>query len=84
MNLWTQLRNNSLARIGAIVLLLFYTLVICADWVAPYDPYFSEASTALLPPTQVYWRNHQTQDWIGPHVYPTQQGALDLNTGDRT
>jgi len=84
MNLWTQLRNNTLARMGAILLLIFYTLVICADWVAPYDPYFSEASSALLPPTQVYWRDHQTQDWIGPHVYPTQQGALDLNTGDRT
>ena len=83
MKLWTQLRDNSLARVGAIVLLTFYTLVILADWVAPYDPYFSEASSALLPPTQVYWRNQQTQAWMGPHVYPTQQGALDLDTGDR-
>ena len=83
MNLWTALRYHSLARLSAILLLIFYTTVFFADWIAPYDPYTSEASAALLPPSKIYWQDQQTGQWIGPHVYPTEQGALNLETGDR-
>lgn len=82
MNWWQRLRNNSLAKLGAILLLIFYLAVFAAEFVAPYDPYASQPDGALLPPTQVYWRNAAGQ-WIGPHVYPTTQGPVDLNTGDR-
>jgi peptide/nickel transport system permease protein len=79
---WRRLKNNFLARFGAILLLIFYLTVIAADFVAPYDPYVSQADGSLLPPTQIYWRN-QTGQWIGPHVYPTTQSPTDLTTGDR-
>ena len=82
MNWWQRLKNNPLARFGAILLLVFYLAVIAAEFVAPYDPYISQADGALLPPTQIYWNNQQGQ-FIGPHVYPTTQGPVDLNTGDR-
>jgi peptide/nickel transport system permease protein len=36
----------------------------------------------LLPPTQIYWQD-QSGTFVGPHVYPTTQGPVDLNTGDR-
>jgi len=83
MNLWIALRHHSLARLSAVLLLIFYVTVFFADWIAPYDPYLSEASAALLPPSQIYWRDHTTKNWLGPHVYPTEQGPLDLETGDR-
>jgi peptide/nickel transport system permease protein len=82
MNWWQKLKNNSLARFGAIILLFFYLTVIAAEFVAPYDPYDSQADGSLLPPTQIYWRNEQGE-FIGPHVYPTTQGPVDLETGDR-
>jgi peptide/nickel transport system permease protein len=82
MNWWQRLKKNALARFGALVLLLFYLSVIGAEFVAPYDPYVSQPDGALLPPTQVYWTT-QAGQFIGPHVYPTTQGAVDLNTGDR-
>lgn len=82
MNWWQKLKRNSLARWGALVLLVFYLTVIFAEFVAPYDPYSSQLDGALLPPTQVYWRN-ETGQFIGPHVYPTTQGPVDLETGDR-
>ena len=82
MNWWQRLQNNFLARLGALFLLVFYLVVLAADFVAPYDPYASQANGSLLPPTQIYWRNQQGQ-WIGPHVYPTTQGPVDLETGDR-
>lgn len=83
MNWWRKLRKNSLARLGASLLLLFYLIAITADFVAPYSPYTSEVNGSLLPPTEIYWRNQQTQEWIGPHVYPTEQGKVDLETGER-
>lgn len=83
MNWWSRLKKNPLARFGAIVLIIFYIAAIAAEFVAPYDPYVSQPDGSLLPPTTVYWRNQQTQAWIGPHVYPTIQGPTDLETGDR-
>ncbi|MBE9181045.1 ABC transporter permease [Oculatella sp. LEGE 06141] len=82
MNWWQKLRSNSLAKFGAIVLLIFYLSVIAAEFVAPYDPYTSQLDGSLLPPTQIHW---QTQDgrFIGPHVYRVTQGPVDLETGDR-
>lgn len=82
MNWWRNLKNNPLARFGAMLLLVFYILVIAADFVAPYDPYASQPDGALLPPTQIHLFNRSGQ-FIGPHVYPTTQGPVDLNTGDR-
>ncbi|NEQ20395.1 MAG: ABC transporter permease [Microcoleus sp. SIO2G3] len=82
MNWWQKLKKNPLARLGALLLLVFYIAVIAADFVAPYDPYASQPNGSLLPPTPIYWRN-QDRQFIGPHVYPTTQGPTDLETGDR-
>lgn len=82
MNWWQKLQKNFLARLGALLLLLFYFTVIAADFVAPYDPYASQPNGSLLPPTQVYWQNPQGQ-WISPVIYPTTQGPVSLETGDR-
>lgn len=83
MNWWRRLKKNPLARFGAVVLLILYIAVIGSDFIAPYDPYASQPNGALLPPTQIYWVNQNTRQFIGPHVYPTTQGPVDLETGDR-
>ena len=82
MNWWQKQKKNPLARFGALLLLIFYVVVIAADFVAPYDPYASQRDGSLLPPTQIYWRT-QAGQFIGPHVYPTTQGKTSLETGDR-
>ncbi|WP_338441335.1 ABC transporter permease [Synechococcus elongatus IITB4] len=73
---------GSLTRWGLTILLLLYLGALGANWIAPYDPYASQADAALLPPSQIYWRDRQGQ-WIGPHVYPVRQGPIDLKTGQR-
>ncbi len=78
---WNKLKNNPLARFGAVVLIVFYIAVIFADLVAPYNPLAQQPSGSLLPPTQIYWRNQETGRFIGPHVYPTIQGPIDVDTG---
>ncbi|MEA5508636.1 ABC transporter permease [Crocosphaera sp. UHCC 0190] len=83
MNWWQKLQNNPLARFGAILLIIFYIAVIAADFVAPYDPYSSQADGSLLPPTQIHWTT-PTGEFIGPHVYPTTQSPTNVETGKRT
>lgn len=78
---WQKLKKNPLAQMALIVLVLFYVAVIFADFVAPYDPIAQQPSGSLLPPTQIYWRSQETNQFIGPHVYPTIQGPIDLDTG---
>jgi peptide/nickel transport system permease protein len=82
MNWWQNLKNNPLARFGVVLLLLFYTVALLADFVAPYDPYDSQLNGSLLPPTQIHL-NTADGRFIGPHVYPTTQGPVDANTGNR-
>ena len=83
MNWWQKLQDNPLARFGAILLIIFYVAVIAADFVAPYDPYSSQADGSLLPPTHIHWTNQEGQ-FIGPHVYPTTQSPTDIETGKRS
>ncbi|MCL1467369.1 ABC transporter permease [Argonema galeatum] len=82
MNWWQKLKKNPLARLGALLLLVFYLAVIAADFVAPYDAYASQPNGSLLPPTQIYLKTPEGK-FIGPHVYPTTQGPVELTTGDR-
>ena len=83
MTWWQKLRKNSLAQVGALILLVFYLTVFLAEFTAPYDPYFSAPSASLLPPTEVFWHNQTTGEFIGPHVYPTTQGPVSIETGER-
>ncbi|MEM1366589.1 MAG: ABC transporter permease [Cyanobacteria bacterium P01_H01_bin.15] len=80
---WQRLVNNSLARWGVIALLVLYITVIFADFVAPYDAYSGQTDGSLLPPTRIYLRSQTTNQWLGPHVYPTTQGPVDLETGEQ-
>lgn len=82
MNWWKNLQKSPLAKVGAILLLIFYLTAIAADFIAPYNPYESQLDGSLLPPTQIYWKNPQGE-WIGPHVYPTTQGPVEIETGNR-
>lgn len=82
MNWWQQLKQNGLARAGAIALVLMYLMVIAAEFVSPYDPYVAQDDGSLLPPTAIHWTDPQGK-WIGAHVYPTTQGQTDIDTGDR-
>ncbi len=83
MNGWARLRSNPLAWASALVLTILYLIAFFGDFVAPYSPYDAVKNGALLPPTAIYWHHPQTGERLGPHVYPTFQGKIDLATGDR-
>ncbi|PZU97924.1 MAG: ABC transporter substrate-binding protein [Pseudanabaena sp.] len=82
MTWWKRLRANPLAWIGIVILTIFYAAALLADLITPYGVNESAKNGSLLPPTQIYWQDQQGQ-FIGAHVYPTTQGKVDLDTGDR-
>jgi peptide/nickel transport system permease protein len=82
MKWWQKINKNPLAKYGAIILLFLYVIVVAADFIAPYSPYTSQIQGSLLPPTKIYW-NSPDGKFIGPHVYPTTQGNIDIDTGKR-
>lgn len=82
MKWWSRLKKNPLAQLGAVILIGFYLCAIFANFIAPYSPYTTQLDGALLPPTSIYLQNQQGE-FIGPHVYPTSQGPVDIDTGER-
>ncbi|MBF2099195.1 MAG: ABC transporter permease [Gloeomargaritaceae cyanobacterium C42_A2020_066] len=82
MRWWPSLRRNTLARWGALLLFILYLGALGSDFLSPSDPLVGQVNGALLPPTRIYWRDAAGR-WLGPHVYPTTQGPLNLETGEQ-
>lgn len=74
MNWWQNLRNNPLARLGAVLLLIFYTVALFAEFVAPYDPlrlsikrFIAATDSDLFKhPRRALYRAPRLSDYSGP------------------
>jgi len=64
--MWWRFRRHKLAMIAAVILIIFYLVVIFADFLAYADPHMSEAQRSLLPPQPIHWYDGDT---FRPHVF---------------
>jgi peptide/nickel transport system permease protein len=64
--MWWRFRRHTLAKAGAIVVILFYLVALLADFLAYSDPAFVEAQRSLLPPHGIQWIDDGR---FAPHVY---------------
>ncbi|GIV79194.1 ABC transporter permease [Litorilinea aerophila] len=64
--MWWRFRKHKLAMVAAVVLILFYLVVIFADFLAYADPHKSEAQRSLLPPQPIHWFDDGR---FRPHVF---------------
>lgn len=64
--MWWRFRKHKLAMAAAIVLIIFYLVVLFADFLAYADPHKSEAQRSLLPPQPIHWFDG---DEFRPHVF---------------
>ena len=53
--MWWRFRKHTLAMISAVVLIVFYLVVIFAPSLAYVDPELSEAQRGLMPPQKIHW-----------------------------
>lgn len=78
--MWWRFRRHRLAMIGAAVVILFYLVVIFADFIAYANPNASEAQRAYISPQPVHWMHDGR--FVGPYVYGLA-GKRDLVTFQR-
>lgn len=64
--MWWRFRRHRLAMVGGIVVLLFYTVVVFADFLAYASPQASEAERSLMPPQRIYLFDEGS---FNPHVF---------------
>jgi len=65
--MWWRFRKHRLALIGAAVVLLFYGVVVFADFLAYSDPEASEAQRGLIAPQPIHWFDDDGSFF--PHVW---------------
>jgi len=74
--MWWRFRRHRLAMIGTAVVLLFYLVVVLAEFLAYASPTASEAQRSLLPPQWIRWFD---EGRLMPHVLGLR-GIRDPNT----
>jgi peptide/nickel transport system permease protein len=74
-----RFRRHRLAIIGGATVVLFYLVVVFADFLAYSDPFASSADRSLVPPQGLYLFDHGT---FSPHVFRLQ-GVRDMSTFQR-
>ena len=64
--MWWRYRKHRLAMAAAIVLIIFYIVVLIADFLAYADPDASEAQRSVMPPQPIHWIDNGK---LSPYVY---------------
>lgn len=64
--MWWRFRRHRLAMVAAVVILLFYSIVLFADFLAYSSPNTSDAQLSLLPPQPIHWFD---EGRFRPHVW---------------
>jgi peptide/nickel transport system permease protein len=64
--MWWRYRKHYLAMAGAIMLILFYGVVVAADFLAYADPEATEAERSLVSPQSIHWLDNGR---FSPYVY---------------
>jgi peptide/nickel transport system permease protein len=77
--MWWRFRKHRLAMAGTIVLILFYLVVVSADFLAYSDPDASEAMRSLMLPQPINWID---DGQFSPFVYGIK-GTRDPKTFKR-
>ena len=79
--MWWRFRKHKLAMISAVIVILFYGMVVLADFLAYADPEVSDAQRGLIAPQPIVWFDPDTGGWF-PHV-PGLVGKRDPLTFKR-
>ena len=73
--MWWRFRKHKMAMVGAVVVILFYSVAAFADFLAISDPRLSDVEVAYLQPQTVHWFD----GGLSPHVKKVI-GARDPET----
>jgi len=66
---WRQLKRYRLALAGGVTLIVLYTAMVLAEFLAPYGLDQSDRTLFYAPPTSVHWRDARGHWHLRPFVY---------------
>ncbi len=69
MSILNKLLKDPISRIGLLVLLILYTLIIFCDFIAPYNPNTRDPKASYMPPSMVYFFDQGVPSF--PFIYKT-------------
>jgi len=65
-----RFKKHRLGNIGFVILVLFYTLALFADFVSPYSMAWTDKTKSYHPPSKIYWTyNDGEKTRFKPYVY---------------
>ncbi len=70
--MWWKFRKHKMAMVASVLIVLIYGIAVFAEFVAPYDPEFQEASMAYRPPTTIHLIDAEGHWHVRPFIYGTQ------------
>ncbi|MFC1540991.1 ABC transporter permease [Candidatus Latescibacterota bacterium] len=66
---WRYLIRNRMAMIGGIILIVFYTFALCANFIAPYGMNEQNRTLFYCPPTRPHFIDESGSFHLRPFVY---------------
>lgn len=72
------------ARVGLAIAVVFLLLTVTAPWIAPYDPYDQDLSSALSPPSADHWfgADQYGRDVLSRVMYGTRTALVAIVVAD--
>lgn len=70
--MWYDFKKHRLALVGGTVVLLFYLVALFTEFIAPYDPFFRDIYSPLVPPMSIHIRDEEGR-FHRPFVYGIRQ-----------
>ena len=69
--MWWRFRKHRLALLAVLVVILYYTVALLAEYVAPYDPERQDVQSAYRPPMRIHLLDPDGRLRLRPFVYGT-------------
>ncbi|MCD6289949.1 MAG: ABC transporter permease [Anaerolineae bacterium] len=66
---WRRFLRNRLAIVSGIILILFYLMIIFADFLAPYDYMKTQEDYIFMPPQHIHFIDKEGHFHLRPFVY---------------
>ena len=74
---WWRFRKHKLALVSGIIVILFYLVVLFADFLAVTSPHSTNSARSYIPPQKIHW--FDADGSFKPHVYALK-GQRDMRT----
>jgi peptide/nickel transport system permease protein len=76
-----RFKKHKMGNVGFIILVIFYTLALFADFISPYTMSWTDKTKSYHPPSKIYWTyNDGEKTRFKPYVYEQKIANIAFKT----